>query len=194
MTLHWRIPLKNRLKKGLGKSNSSLLPLCLSQTGQYEVTSRLSTDIFCDQNVTATEVGQTLNVQYVLSGNIRRMADRVRLTLELSPSRRGKITWSARYDLKANATFEEMDQVVVDVTSAILHKGTYRPNTPRQDLSASDEVGLAVAGIVKVSIPELTESIGHALRAIEFDPKMGPAYSLVSFLKIERCYLPTIDF
>src|SRR5262249_34357737 len=50
-------------------------------------------------------VGQELGVSYVLSGNIRRIDDRLRLAVELAESRQGTVVWGRHFDGMATDLF-----------------------------------------------------------------------------------------
>jgi TolB-like protein len=70
----------------------------LSRVPNFFVISRLSALSFRNQEYTPQEVGELLGVQYVVSGSMRILGERLRLTVELTESRSGTALWSSRLD------------------------------------------------------------------------------------------------
>jgi TolB-like protein len=70
----------------------------LSRVPNFFVISRLSTMAFRDQDRLPHEIGEALGVQYVLSGSMRIIKDRLLLTVELTDTSRGTAIWSSRLD------------------------------------------------------------------------------------------------
>ena len=78
----------------------------LSRVPNLFVISRLSTLAFKGQDRMPQEIGSVLSVQYVLSGSIRIMGERLRLTVELTDTATGTGLWSSRLDEKCFDLFE----------------------------------------------------------------------------------------
>jgi TolB-like protein/DNA-binding SARP family transcriptional activator/Tfp pilus assembly protein PilF len=72
----------------------------LSRVPNFFVISRLSTLAFREQNRSPQDIGEVLGVQYVLSGSMRVLRDRLRLTVELTDTHSGAALWSSRLDEK----------------------------------------------------------------------------------------------
>ncbi len=70
----------------------------LSRIPTFFVISRLSTLTFRNQDRLPQEVGEVLGVQYILSGSMRVIGDRLRLTVELTDTHRGAALWSSKLD------------------------------------------------------------------------------------------------
>src|SRR5713101_3180266 len=70
----------------------------LSRIPTFFVISRLSTLTFRNQDRLPQEVGEVLGVQYILSGSMRVIGDRLRLTVELTDTHRGTALWSSKLD------------------------------------------------------------------------------------------------
>jgi TolB-like protein/DNA-binding SARP family transcriptional activator len=78
----------------------------LSRVPNLFVISRLSTLAFKGQDRLPQEIGTVLGVQYVLSGSMRVMGERLRLTVELTDTSSGTGLWSSRLDEKSFDLFE----------------------------------------------------------------------------------------
>jgi TolB-like protein/DNA-binding SARP family transcriptional activator len=70
----------------------------LSRVPSFFVISRLSTLAFGSHDRLPQEIGEVLGVRYVLSGSMRVMGDRLRLTVELTDTHRGTALWSSKLD------------------------------------------------------------------------------------------------
>jgi TolB-like protein/DNA-binding SARP family transcriptional activator len=91
----------------------------LSRLPNFFVTSRLSARAFRGQDRPPQEIGDLLGVQYVLSGSIRVVTDRLRLSVELTDSRSGTVLWSQRLDEKFFDLFEVQDRLVEAIVRRI---------------------------------------------------------------------------
>jgi TolB-like protein/DNA-binding SARP family transcriptional activator len=83
----------------------------LSRVPNFFVISRLSTLAFRNQDRLPQEIGEVLGVRYVLSGSMRVLGDRLRLTVELTDTRRGAALWSSRLDERFFDLFEVQDRL-----------------------------------------------------------------------------------
>ena len=83
----------------------------LSRVPNFFVISRLSTLAFKNQDRHPREIGNVLGVRYVLSGSLRILADRLRLTIELTDTQLGAALWSARLDERFVDLFEVQDRL-----------------------------------------------------------------------------------
>jgi len=70
----------------------------LSRVPNFFVISRLSALNFRNRDYTPQEIGELLGVQYVVSGSVRVLGERLRLTVELTDSSSGTVLWSSRLD------------------------------------------------------------------------------------------------
>lgn len=70
----------------------------LSQIAGLRVIARTSAFQFKGTNIDVREVGEDLNVDYVLEGSVRRSGDRLRITAQLVNTSDGSHLWSDTYD------------------------------------------------------------------------------------------------
>jgi TolB-like protein len=81
-----------------------------------KVASRTSAFRFRDRTVDIREVGRELNVEAVLEGSVRRLADRVRITVQLVNVADGYQLWSERFDRE----FKDILAIQDEITAAIV--------------------------------------------------------------------------
>jgi TolB-like protein/DNA-binding SARP family transcriptional activator len=83
----------------------------LSRVPNFFVISRLSTLAFRNQDRHPREIGNVLGVRYVLSGSVRVLGDRLRLTIELTDTQLGAALWFAKLDERFLDLFEVQDRL-----------------------------------------------------------------------------------
>jgi TolB-like protein/DNA-binding SARP family transcriptional activator len=96
----------------------------LSRVPNFFVISRLSTLAFRNQDRHPREIGNVLGVRYVLSGSVRVLGDRLRLTIELTDTQSGAALWFAKLDERFLDLFEVQDrlsEMIVRKVAPYLH-------------------------------------------------------------------------
>jgi TolB-like protein/DNA-binding SARP family transcriptional activator len=96
----------------------------LSRIPNFFVISRLSTLAFKNQDRLPREIGNVLGVRYVLSGSVRVLGDRLRLTIELTDTQAGAALWFDKLDERFFDLFEVQDrlsEMIVRKVAPYLH-------------------------------------------------------------------------
>ena len=83
----------------------------LSRVPNFFVISRLSTLAFRNQDRPPREIGNVLGVRYVLSGSLRVLGDRLRLTIELTDTQLEAALWLSKLDERFLDLFEVQDRL-----------------------------------------------------------------------------------
>ena len=83
----------------------------LSRVPNFFVISRLSTLAFRDQDRHPREIGNVLGVRYVLSGSMRILEDRLRLSIELTDAQQGAALWFSKLDERFVDLFAVQDRL-----------------------------------------------------------------------------------
>jgi len=153
----------------------------LSGVEDLKVAGRTSTFALRDQNLDLRTIGDTLGVETVLEGSVRRSEDRVRINAQLIDAASGFQLWSEEYDRDITDIFlvqEELAQSIVRALVPRLGGDTeelYRGGT--SDVRAYD---LYVAGRQKWysrEIPLLWEAVIDFEEAVELDPEFALGWS-----------------
>ena len=179
----------------------------------------------------AAEIGRLLGVEAVLTGNVQRIEDRIRVTAQLLSSNNGDVIWARKFDLKLDDSFATQDRIAEQVIRALalafeeeervrlLRRTTTSAEAQKEYLlgryfwaQRSSEglqravdhferaiiadpnyvlayVGLAdcyavLADFGYMDVHEgFSNSRDAALRAIALDPRFGPAYATLAFVK-----------
>jgi TolB-like protein/DNA-binding SARP family transcriptional activator len=96
----------------------------LSRVPNFFVISRLSTLAFRNQDRHPREIGNVLGVRYVISGSLRVVEDRLRLTIELTDAQQGAALWFSKFDERFSDLFEVQDrlcELIVGKVAPYLH-------------------------------------------------------------------------
>jgi serine/threonine protein kinase/Flp pilus assembly protein TadD len=91
----------------------------LSKVGDLRVASRMAAFQIVEKTVDPGEIGETLNVETVLSGSVRKAGNRVRISAELVNARDSSQLWSERYDRELEDVFEVQDEISENIVKAL---------------------------------------------------------------------------
>src|SRR3989454_6320781 len=83
----------------------------LSKLPQLQVVARASSFAFKGKNEDVRQIGQALQVATVLGGSVRRAANRLRVTAQLTDARNGYNLWSETYDREMGDVFAVEDEI-----------------------------------------------------------------------------------
>jgi adenylate cyclase len=74
---------------------------------------------FRDKPLGVKEVGQQLDVAFVLEGSVRRAGSLLRITARLAETRTGHFVWAERYDRKLEDVFAIQDEIAQNIARAL---------------------------------------------------------------------------
>jgi TolB-like protein len=151
----------------------------LSRIRWLFVVARNSSFTYKGQAVDIKRVGRELGVRYVLEGSVRKAGDRVRITGQLIDAITGAHLWADRFDGSLGDVFDFQDKVASTVAGVIeptlQAAETVRSiDRPIADLNAYD-LYLRAYAMTLSSTTEIPESLRLLERAIEREPRYGPA-------------------
>ena len=115
----------------------------LSKVKELKVVSRTDVLPFRAKEVNTRQVGETLRVNYVLEGSVRKAGNRIRITAQLLNVRDGYHLWAERFDRLVEDIFDlqnEVSQKIVDALKISLSDSEREALTqkPTDDLRAYD--------------------------------------------------------
>lgn len=91
----------------------------LSRFHALAVISRNSTFVYKNREVTSRQVGEELGANYVVTGSIRKSANRLRLTVELADAKTSVPVWRERYNREIDDIFDLQDEITNLISSAV---------------------------------------------------------------------------
>ncbi len=153
----------------------------LAGVEDLKVAGRTSSFALRDQNLDLRAIGDTLGVETVVEGSVRRSEDRVRITAQLIDAETGFHLWSDEYDRSITDIFLVQEELASSILRAMLARlggeeaELYRGGT--SDLEAWD---LYVTGRQKWytrSVPLLWEAVDDFEAAVSRDPDFALGWS-----------------
>ncbi|MFI5014228.1 MAG: adenylate/guanylate cyclase domain-containing protein [Hyphomicrobiales bacterium] len=154
----------------------------LSRFRDLFVISRNSAFVHKGKAVKVQEVAREFGVDYVLEGSVRKVGDRVRVTVQLIDAQTDRHIWAERYDRKLEDIFAIQDEVTGAIVAtlpgrveAATHERTKRKRT---DNMAAYECVLAAKVLHHRSVREDNAEAQRLLdRALELDPTYAHAHA-----------------
>ncbi|MDJ0949025.1 MAG: adenylate/guanylate cyclase domain-containing protein [Alphaproteobacteria bacterium] len=129
-------------------------------------------------------VGRELGVNHVLLGQVRRMGDRVRVSVRLVDADSGKNLWAERYERPWSELFDLLDELVARIAATIVGQvqsaGIAEARRKRpEDMTAYDYLlrGLEHHRLGGVTREHSREAVKWIERSIEADPNYGLSYA-----------------
>jgi len=159
----------------------------LSRWRLLEVRSRSASFKYRGANVDITRVARELNVRFVVEGSVRRMGDRIRITVQLINGVSGHQVWGERFDRGQTEIFAVQDEVVQRIVSTLVGRVQVTDaDRARRKHPASLE---AYECVLKGNALPWDDPAGAAEatrlfeKAIEIDPGYGMAYALLAIMR-----------
>jgi TolB-like protein/DNA-binding SARP family transcriptional activator len=91
----------------------------LSKISTLTVISRSSTTGYKGREIDIREVGNVLNVRYVIQGSVRKAGERIRINAQLIDAATGGHLWAERYDGDLNDIFGLQDRVLEQIVASL---------------------------------------------------------------------------
>jgi adenylate cyclase len=91
----------------------------LSRFREFLVISRNSTFVYKGKAVNVQEVAKAFDVQYVVEGSVRKIGNRVRITVQLIDAQRDRHIWAERYDRELEDIFAIQDEVTSSIVATL---------------------------------------------------------------------------
>jgi TolB-like protein/Tfp pilus assembly protein PilF len=156
----------------------------LSRVKELKVAGRTSSFAFKGQNQDLRQIGQTLGVEHILEGSVRKSGATVRITAQLIQVDDGFHLWSDTYDRELTDVFAIQDEIAtaileqlkahlvgIEIEDAV--------NTAREtDAEVYDLYLLARQRLYERKSPSIAAAAGLLDKAIARDPEYAPAYAL----------------
>ncbi len=154
----------------------------VSRFSGFDVIGRFSAFSEKTRQMTLHEFQNDLGVRYVVTGDVRRGAGRVRISVEMTDCSNGVQLWSRRFDRDLGDIFAIEDEISEEIVAALpgqilrAEKERVRRKPPK-DMTAYDHV---IAGRIlhhKVLPEDNREAVSHLEKAIQLDPDYADAYA-----------------
>ena len=157
----------------------------LSKLRWFFVIARNSSFIYKGKPVHMKQVAEELGVGYVVEGSVRKVGDRVRISVQLSDAATGNNIWTERYDRALADVFAVQDEITEAIVAAIepqLYAAeTFRSRRkPPNSMDAWDLVMRALTHFWRVTRQDWLVAQALLEKATALDPNYGQALGVLA--------------
>jgi len=157
----------------------------LSRFRSLFVIARNSSFAYKGKSVKVQEIARELNVAYVVEGSVRKLAPRIRITVQLIDAATGNHLWAERYDQAMEDIFAIQDDVVAKIVARVAGQvaaaGTARARRkPTDSLAAYDCLLRSMEEMNRYSADHIKSARDVAEQAIAIDPNFAQAHSVLA--------------
>ena len=154
----------------------------LTKIESLKVAARTSAFSFKGTNTKVNEIAQTLSVNKILEGSVRKAGDRVRITVQLVNASDGYQIWSERYDREMKDIFAVQDEITLAVIEALKVKllGNERSAILKKATEDPEAYQLYLRGRAfwnRRTPSDFQKAITNFEKAIEIDAEYSLAYA-----------------
>jgi adenylate cyclase len=165
----------------------------LSRIRWLFVLARNSSFTYKGQAVDVKRVGRELGVRYVLEGSVRKAGGRVRITAQLIEADTGAHLWADTFEGSLDDVFDLQDQVATGVSGIIEPtlreaEGKRSARRPTNDQTAYDLYLRAWPLMSTWAKEPVAQALELLERAIDRDPRYGPALAVAAFCYSQRVW------
>ena len=170
----------------------------LSRNRDLFVVARHSSFHVAQESRDPATVGRSLGVRYLLTGSVRRVGERVRISVHLIECETGGEAWAERYDRRLEDVFDVQLDIARTVTSTItgrlsaLASEAIAAKTP-ENFEAYDHVLRAQQFLQQYTQSDYARAREHLEAAIRADPSYARPYSLLCLFAGYHWFWQTSD-
>ncbi|HEX5766510.1 MAG TPA: hypothetical protein VFY27_13170, partial [Woeseiaceae bacterium] len=153
----------------------------LASVKELKVAGRTSSFAFKDQNDDLRRIGDSLGVQHILEGSVRKSGDKVRITAQLIQVDNGFHLWSETYDRELTDVFAIQDEIANEILKQLRAQLVGANESVAETMRTSPEVYelylRAKQRIYTRDHDEIRTAIEELDSAIRLDGAYAPAYA-----------------
>jgi adenylate cyclase len=154
----------------------------LAQIDGLHIAARTASFQFRAAGADVREVGRQLGVGALLEGSVRKVADRLRVTVQLVEAATGYRRWSQRFDRKLDDVFAIQDEIAESVATAVRGSVLSRSEKeallrPKTGAAAYEYYLRGRQHLPRMTQQDLEGSAKMFERAIELDAGYAPAWA-----------------
>jgi DNA-binding SARP family transcriptional activator/TolB-like protein len=147
-----------------------------------------------ERGIGAEEAGRILNVEYVVSGSVRRQNDRLSVVVELVETESARIVWTDQIDGVADDTFSVLDAIVDRIVAAIAEEIEAAECNrailkPPSSLDAWEAYHRGLWHMYRFNDKDNRDAALLFQNAIHLDPTFARAYAGLSFTHFQNAFL-----
>ena len=146
-----------------------------------------------ERRIGPEEAGRMLNVDYVVSGSVRRQGRRLTVTVELAETRTARIVWAEIFDHKLDDAFLVLDEIGNRIVASIASEiETIERNRailrPPNSLDAWEAHHRGLWHMYRFNKPDNEQARHFFEMAVRLDPTFARAYAGLSFTHFQNAF------
>jgi DNA-binding SARP family transcriptional activator len=147
-----------------------------------------------DRGVGPEEAGRMLNVDYVVSGAVRRNARKLTVTADLIETRTARIAWAEVFDDTIKDTLDVLDEIGNRIVASVAHEIEMVERNrailkPPASLDAWEAHHRGLWHMYRFSKTDNERARQFFSQAVELDPTFARAYAGLSFAHFQNAFL-----
>jgi TolB-like protein len=182
--LPFRVGGEDHEQRFLAEGLTDELIVELGRFRRMFVSSRTASFAVGETQQDPVQVGDALSVRYVLAGQVRRLGDRVRISLTLSETETGSVVWSDKITRPFDELLDLLDETVSKIAATVFGRVedagmVAARRRPPQNMTAFECLlrGLDHHRLGGVTDDNVHEAIKWFDKAIAADPNFAAAYA-----------------
>jgi adenylate cyclase len=150
------------------------------------VQSRAASFQYRGKSADLKQIARELNVRYIVEGSVRRLGERIRITVELIDAVSGNHVWAEKFDRELDGIFAVQDQVVRTIVSTLV--GRVQVAAVERASRKPPASLVAYECVLKGNALPWNDPAGAAeatrlfAKAIELDPGYGFAHAMLAVM------------
>ncbi|MET0679785.1 MAG: transcriptional regulator, partial [Burkholderiales bacterium] len=146
-----------------------------------------------ERRIGPEEAGRMLNVDYVVSGSVRRYDKRITVTVELVETRTARIVWAEIFNPGSDDVFLVLDEIGNRIVASVAHEiETIERNRailkPPNSLDAWEALHRGLWHMYRFSKPDNERARHFFETAVRLDPTFARAYAGLSFTHFQNAF------
>ena len=163
----------------------------LVKVHRLRVAARTSAFAYSGENIDVKEIARKLNVQFLISGSVRRVDDHLRITIELDNAIEGVQIWSETYDRDIDDIFTVQQDIAYSVTSEfggarLREEIDSAAKYPTANLDAWSLVQRARSYVVQFTPNALSNAVLLLRQAVDIDDDYTAAHAALASALAEQ--------
>jgi DNA-binding SARP family transcriptional activator len=147
-----------------------------------------------DRAVGPEEAGRILNVDYVVSGSVRRNGRKLTVSAELIETRTARIIWADTFDEKIDDALEVLDEIGNRIVASVAHEIEMVERNrailkPPKSLDAWEAHHRGLWHMYRFNKADNERARQFFTQAVELDPTFARAYAGLSFAHFQNAFL-----
>ena len=168
----------------------------LSMLPDLQVAPREAAFHYKGRAVPLDEIGEALDVAYILQGSVRKAGEQLRVSAQLVDAADGFNVWARTFDGGLADTFTIQDEIAQAVTTALsvtLGAGRFAIPGMTRDIAAYDTALQAVAIYNRFTPEDVFLALHMVEEAVRIDPRYGRAWVLLGSIYTDSQLILSAD-